>query len=66
MTRFEKDLEEAKKDAFMAVEILRERDAEITKLEDELRKTKNGFRRTCIKQEIDRLTEQFEEIDKWA
>ena len=35
-------------------------------LEDELRKTKNGFRRTCIKQEIDRLTAQFDEIDLWV
>ena len=66
MTRFEKDLAAAKKDAFTAVEILRERQAELEKVWKAGKAEKNGFRRQCLAQEYTRLKAQYEEIDKWA
>ncbi len=66
MTRFEKDLEAAKKDAFTAVDILRERKAELDSLWEKGKAEKNGFRRQCIAQEYARLEKQYNEIEKWA
>ena len=65
MTRFEKDLEAAKKDAFTASTILRERAAELDELWRKGKAEKNGFRRECIAQEYTRLKAQYDELDKW-
>ncbi len=48
MTRFEKDLAAAKKDALDGIDILRERQKELEELWKKGRCEKNGFRRQCI------------------
>lgn len=66
MTRFEKDLQAAKKDAMDGIEILRERKAELDGLWRKGKAEKNGFRRQCIAQEYARLKAQYEEISEWV
>ena len=61
MTRFERDLREARNG--YASLILRERKAEIERLTKEGRACKNAFRRECIAQEVVRLTREYNEID---
>ncbi len=61
MTRFEKDLQDALNGN--EKEVLTRRKAEIKKLTAEGKACKNGFRRTCIAQEIARLTREYNEID---
>ena len=60
MTRFEKDA----RDAFEGneYEVLKRRKAELENLERQGRNEKNGFKRTCIAQEIKRLTAQYNKI----
>ena len=65
MTRFEKDLIIAKTDADELSIILRERKAELDRLWEEGKKTKNSFRATCIAQEYNRLAAQYEELDQY-
>ena len=66
MTRFEKDLEAAKRDPSEGIEILRERKAELDALWQKGRCEKNGFRRQCIAQEYTRLEAQYREIEEWV
>ena len=62
MTRFERDL----KDALNGneIEVLKRRKAEIEKLTAEGKACKNSFRRTCIAQEVARLTAEYNEISE--
>ncbi len=62
MTRFERDLKEALEGN--EIEVLKRRNKEIHDLERELKWTKNSFRRTCIQQDIDRLTKEYRKIDE--
>ena len=66
MTRFEKDLQAAKKDPSEGVAILRERKAELDRLWKQGKAEKNGFRRQCIAQEYTRLEAQYIEIAEWV
>lgn len=62
MTRFERDL----KDALDGneIEVLKRRKAEIEKLTAEGKACKNAFRRTCIAQEVVKLTEEYKRISE--
>ena len=62
MTRFEKDLKEALEGN--EIEVLTRRKAEIKKLTAEGKTCKNGFRRTCIAQEVARLTREYNAISE--
>ena len=62
MTRFEKDLLEAKNGN--ATIILKERKAELDRMTKEGKACKNKFRMQCIAQEVARLTKEYNEIDK--
>ena len=66
MTRFEKDLAEARRDGEAGIEILRERKAELDELLRKGKAEKNGFRRECIAQEYARLKAQYDEIGEWV
>ena len=66
MTRFEKDLQEAQKDPFQGVVILRDRKAELDSLWKKGKAEKNGFRRQCIAQEYTRLEAEYNEISEWV
>ena len=60
MTRFERDLKDALEGN--EIEVLTKRHLELDRLKDELRCTKNGFRRQCLTQEITRLKREYNEI----
>jgi len=62
MTRFEKDL----KDAIEGneIEVLKNRKAEIERLTAEGKACKNSFRRTCIAQDVARLTAEYNRISE--
>ena len=62
MTRFEKDLKEALEGN--EIEVLTRRKAEIKKLTAEGKTCKNSFRRTCIAQEVARLTREYNAISE--
>lgn len=62
MTRFEKDLKEAL--AGNEIEVLQRRKAEIERLTAEGKGCKNSFRRTCIAQEVVKLTREYREISE--
>ena len=62
MTRFEKDLQAALNGS--EIEVLERRKAEIKKLPAEGKACKNSFRRTCIAQEVARLTKEYNEISE--
>ena len=61
MTRFEKDFNEAKEGN--EIEVLTKRKVEIARLIKEGKACKNSFRRECIAQEIDRLQQEYNQID---
>ena len=61
MTRFERDLKDAKKGN--RIEILAGRKAELERLWKEGKACKNGFRRQCIAQEYARLKAEYDKID---
>lgn len=63
MTRFERQLNEAKNDSSMATVILRERKAELEQLEKEFRATKNYHRAICLARDISRLRGEYAKID---
>ena len=63
MTRFEKDLQEAM--AGNEEEVLRRRRDEIERLIREGRACRNAFRMQCIAQEVARLQEELEKIDRY-
>ena len=62
MTRFERDLKEALKGN--EIEVLKRRKAEIDRLTAEGKACKNSFRRTCIAQEVVRLTKEYNAISE--
>ena len=62
MTRFERDLKEALDGN--EIEVLKRRKAEIEKLTAEGKACKNVFRRTCIAQEVVRLTAEYKRISE--
>ena len=62
MTRFERDLKDALEGN--EIEVLKRRKAEIEKLTREGKACKNSFRRTCIAQEVVRLTKEYELISE--
>ena len=62
MTRFEKDLQEALNGN--EIEVLKRRRNEIEKLTTEGKACKNGFRLTCIAQEVARLTKEYNKISE--
>lgn len=61
MTRFEKDLNEIAEGN--EIEVLKKRKAEIEKLEKAGKCEKNGFRRTCIAQDLARLKAEYRRLD---
>ena len=60
MTRFERDKKEILEGN--AIEVLKSRKAELERLEKEGRSCKNSFRRTCIAQELARLTKEYNKL----
>ena len=62
MTRFEKDLKDALEGN--EIKVLTRRKAEIKKLTAEGKTCKNSFRRTCIAQEVARLTREYNAISE--
>ena len=62
MTRFERDLKEALEGN--EIEVLKRRKAEINKLTAEGKACKNAFRRTCIAQEVVKLTDEYRRISE--
>ena len=62
MTRFERDLKDALEGN--EIEVLTRRKAEIEKLTAEGKACKNAFRRTCIAQEVAKLTEEYRKISE--
>lgn len=62
MTRFQKDLKDAL--AGNEIEVLTRRKVEIEKLMAEGKACKNVFRRTCIAQEVTRLTREYNVISE--
>lgn len=63
-TRFKKDLAAVENDPRDGSVILRERKAEINKLIDELRSTKNNYRSMVLHEEILRLQYEYDQIDR--
>lgn len=63
-TRFKKDLAAVENDPRDGSVILRERKAEINKLIDELRSTKNNYRSMALHEEILRLQYEYDQIDR--
>lgn len=61
MTRFERDLKDAQEGN--EIEVMKRRKAEIEKLEKAGRCEKNGFKRTCIAQELTRLKAEYSKLD---
>ena len=64
MTRLQKDAQEVIKG--FETEVLRKRRAEIDSLEKAGRCEKNGFRRTCIAQELARKVNEYNLLDDLA
>ena len=62
MTRFERDYRDALNGN--EIEVLRRRKAEIDKLTAEGKACKNAFRRTCIAQEVAKLTAEYKLISE--
>ena len=61
MTRFERDMNDAKKGN--EIEVLTRRKAEIEKLTAEGKACRNGFRIKCIAQEVARLKAEYNKIE---
>lgn len=61
MTRFDIDMNQAMNGN--EIEVLTRRKAEIDRLKAESRTCKNGFRRQCIAQELERLNAEYDKID---
>lgn len=61
MTRFERDLQDAKNGN--EIEVLTRRKAEIERLTAEGKACKNSFRIKCIAQEVARLKAEYNKID---
>ena len=62
MTRFERDLKDAKEGN--EIEVITKRKAEIAKLTKEGKAYKNSFRRECIAQEVTKLQHELNQIDE--
>ena len=62
MTKFERDLEEITEGN--EIEVMKRRKSEIEKLEKAGRCEKNGFRRTCITQELTRLKAEHSKLNE--
>ena len=61
MTRFERDLKDAREGN--GTEALTKRKAELDRLWKEGKACKNGFRKQCIAQEYTRLKAEYDKID---
>lgn len=61
MTRFERDINDAK--GGNEIEVLTRRKAEIEKLTAEGKACRNGFRIKCIAQEVARLKAEYNKIE---
>lgn len=62
MTRFERDWNEIAEGN--EIEVLERRKAEIEKLEKAGKCEKNGFRRTCIAQDLARLKAEYSKLNE--
>lgn len=62
MNTFDRDLAEAL--AGNEIEVFKRRKAEIQHLENEMFRCKNGFRRQCIAQEIERKKAEYNKLDE--
>ncbi|OLR65182.1 hypothetical protein [Peptoniphilus porci] len=62
MTTFERDYKDAKEGN--GVEVLKRRQAELKKLDKELRYCRNNFRAECIFQEIQKKKAEYRKIDE--
>ncbi len=64
MTRFERDFNEIRKDATNALPIMKERKAEIQRLERKLRETRNGFIAQCTMQDLEKRRSEYGILDE--
>lgn len=62
MTRFERDYKDAKEGN--GIGVITRRRAELEKLTREGKNCKNGFRRTCIAQDVVRLKKELSKIEE--
>ena len=63
MTRFERDMKEIGEGN--GIEVMKRRKNEIAALETEGKCCRNSFRRTCIAQEIARITKEYNKLDEF-
>lgn len=59
MTKFEREKAEIRKSADCGIVILRERKAEIEKVEKRLRETRNGFITQCCMQQLEKMRKEY-------
>ncbi len=64
MTRFDRDFNEISKDATNALPIMKERKAEIQRLERKLRETRNGFIAQCTMQDLEKRRSEYRILDE--
>ena len=62
-TKFDKDLRLMETDPGEGIMILRERKAELERIERQERKNKNRFRLECLAQEYNRLKREYYTLD---
>jgi len=63
-TTFERDKAEIRKNEGSAIEIMRDRKAEIAAVEKRLRETRNGFVARCCQQQLDKLRKEYRILDE--
>ncbi len=64
MTRFDRDFDEIKTDAANALPIMKERKAEIQRLERKLRETRNGFIAQCTMKDLEKCRSEYRILDE--
>lgn len=64
MTRFDRDFNEIKTDSSNALPIMKERKAEIQRLEKRLRETRNGFIAQCTMQDLEKRRSEYRILDE--
>lgn len=62
MTRLERDLKEIAEGN--EIEVMKRRKTELEKLEKAEKCEKNGFRRTCIAQDLSRLKAEYSKLEE--
>lgn len=62
-TKFDKDMKLIETDSDAGIMILRERKAELERIERQRRACKNHFRLECLAQEYNRLKREYDALD---